>query len=84
MSGGLNSTGFALLSYDISWNHGGSVITPTASIGLNPGLPLNPSQARGAHSLTRLHDGSFLILGGTSGQISADALNTGLVYTPNP
>jgi hypothetical protein len=48
--------------------------------------PVAPIAHRGAHSMTRMWDGTYLVLGGTNGSslVPSDqwALNTGTVYAP--
>jgi hypothetical protein len=63
--------------------HAGATILPATPIGMNPGLPAAPPDQRGAMSVTRLHDGSFLFLGGSKGD-SGGPLSSGYVYTPKP
>jgi hypothetical protein len=61
--------------------HLGTTVAPLNAIGLNPGIPGAPPEARGAMSVTRLHDGSLLFLGGWD---ATAVLDSGYVYTPNP
>jgi Kelch motif protein len=61
-------------------------VTPVTSIGAGPGSPITQSP-RGGHTMTRMWDGSFLVLGGIAGSgILGDpidfALTTGFVYAP--
>jgi hypothetical protein len=62
--------------------HDGTTVAPLIGIGLNPGIPGSSPDLRGAMSLTRLHDGSLLFLGGTNGTGTVYA--SGYVYTPKP
>jgi len=67
--------------------HDGSVYTPLAAIGENPGLPGVAADPRGAMSLTPAYDGTFVLLGGTSvGGPTIPPANgyRGFVYTPLP
>jgi hypothetical protein len=57
--------------------HDGNVVTPFADIGVD-GLAGSPS-ARGAHTLTPLYDGTFLVYGGG---VWPNTLTGGFVYTP--
>lgn len=47
--------------------HDGTAYTARRALGLNPGLPAAPAAPTGAHAVTRLHDGSWLVVGGTDG-----------------
>lgn len=46
--------------------HNGTTFTTLVSLGLNIGDPTSTASARGLHTVTTLHDGHFLIVGGSN------------------
>ncbi len=63
-----------------SGEHDGVVTFTTGNaIGLNPGFPLAGPDQRGDFTLTRLHDGSYLVAGGSDQGVLHD---TAYVFTP--
>ncbi len=83
VAGGLTADGWGLTAKSFTGVHEGAAVTPLGDIGTNPGIPGAPLGARGAMSVTRLHDGSLLFLGGTTG-VTSTSLASGYVYTPKP
>ena len=82
-NGDLTADGFNLFPSSFTGLHTGGGIVTLSSVGLNPGLPAAPADARGAMSATKLHDGSVLFLGGSKGTTTT-SIASGYVYTPDP
>ncbi len=75
--GGFTAPLFLLTPTSTTGFHDGTTVTPLVGIGapsVSGGVP------RGAHSMTRLHDGSFLVYGGGAWPAT---LGDGFLYTPN-
>lgn len=66
--GGLTGVFPTFTGTELAGRHDGAAYIAGRAIGLNPGLPAAAASPRGACTLTRLHDGSFVLLGGTDGQ----------------
>ena len=63
--GGLAGTVPSLTTVAVAARHDGTTRTKLADIGTNGALGLATPAPRGIHSMTRLYDGSYLIVGGT-------------------
>ncbi len=61
--GGLAGTFPAFVESSQAGRHDGSAFTSTTPVGQNPGATRRP-QPRGNHTVTRLFDGTYLVLGG--------------------
>ncbi len=83
VSGGLTADGWGVTPKSFTGLHQGTTVAPLNAVGLNPGLPLSTPETRGVMTVTRMHDGALLFLGGTTGA-STTSLATGYVYTPKP
>ena len=80
--GMLEDLGF-LLGSEQAGIHDGSTFQSTTDLGLNPGIPGSSVSNRGNHTATRLHDGSYLILGGFNGLLfTSEVFDSGFIYTP--
>ena len=80
--GGLNAS---LLGSDAVGRHDGFTYTPLADLGTNPGLPAAVSQGRGAGTITRGYDGTYVMIGGVAlDSVFAEGSDgsDGRVYTP--
>ena len=84
VSGGYIGDFVTLIASDSSGSHDGFNFTVGAPLGTNVGLPGASSSPRGSHTLTRLWDGSFLLLGGFNSPDTSTliVLDDGFVYTP--
>ncbi len=83
VSGGLSADGVSLGAQSSTAVHDGTGVVTQNAIGLNPGIPGSVAQGRGAMTVTRMHDGGLLFLGGSTGSLPV-SLATGFVYTPKP
>ncbi|MEM7305309.1 MAG: kelch repeat-containing protein [Planctomycetota bacterium] len=79
--GGILGSLSSLSSATFSGIHDGTTFSSGAPIGTNPGIVGAAPDTRGNFTATKLHDGSFLLLGG---QHSSTVFDTGFVYTPAP
>ena len=56
----------------------GATFAQGSDLGLNPGLPVAPASARGNQTMTRLFDGTWLVLGDST---LTTTYASGYVYT---
>ena len=83
--GGLLATGSALGPQSFTVLHDGTSVVAQSAIGLNPGISGSLAEPRGAMSVTPMHDGALLFLGGSNPNLLfGSALASGFVYTPRP
>jgi hypothetical protein len=84
VSGGYLGDFVTLVATAASGVHNGTTYTAKAQLGTTPGAPAQPPSPRGAHTMTRLWDGSYLLLGGFHSPDSSTILvkDDGFVYTP--
>jgi hypothetical protein len=84
ISGGYLGDFVTLIATANSGVHDGTSYVAGAAVGTNVGLPANPASPRGAHSMTRLWDGSFLLLGGFHSPDTSTILvkGDGFIVTP--
>lgn len=68
MQGGLVGDLTQLVATSLAGRHDGITFTPGNEVGQNPAFPGNPAAPRGNQTMTRLYDGSFLVLGGSSSE----------------
>ncbi len=83
LSGGLSGLPGTLVPKAFAGIHEGLTVSPLGGIGSNPGIPGAAPETRGVMTVTRMHDGALLFLGGSTGD-GGGPLATGYVYTPNP
>ncbi len=84
INGGYIGDFVTLIASSQSGSHDGTTFTTGAPVGTNIGIPGSTASPRGSHSVTKLWDGSLLIMGGfTSPDTSTIiVLDDGFVYTP--
>jgi hypothetical protein len=83
VAGGYLGDFVTLVATASSGVHNGTTFAPGAALGTNVGAPANPASPRGAHTMTRLWDGSFLLLGGFHSPDTSTILvkDDGFIYT---
>ena len=67
--GGLTGAFPAFAAVDTTGAHNGSSYTASTLLGTNPGFPANAATALAAMTATRLGDGSWLLVGGSDGNL---------------
>ncbi|MEE9391822.1 MAG: kelch repeat-containing protein [Planctomycetota bacterium] len=75
--GGIAGSLLAPVPVDAAGRHDGTAFSSLGLIGLDPGVPAQPSFLISTHTMTRVYEGSYLMLGGADASV---ALDTGYVY----
>lgn len=74
----LSGTNLILGATANAGRHNGTSYTAQAQIGTNAGIPGAVATPMGSHTATRMHDGSFVLIGGSTGPTT---YQTATVYT---